>query len=82
MSAPMSFDDLATQAATIVSKAKIDEAMHQRFMAAAAGDEDGFVAYLTSAEIGLPKDVAETVAGLEGDDLYKYVGKYICGYLW
>lgn len=82
MSAALSFDEMATLAATIVAKAKADEAFHKRFMDKAAGDTDAFAAYLASAEVGLPKDVADHVAPLGKDDLYRYVGKYICGYLW
>lgn len=82
MSAAMSFEDMADLAATIVAKAKADRAIRDRFMAKAAGDKGAFAVYLASAEIGLPEDVAKHVADLKDDDLYKYVGKYICGYLW
>lgn len=82
MSAALSFDEMATLAATIVAKAKADEAFHKRFMDMAAGDTDAFAAYLASAEVGLPEDVAKAVAPMKKKDLYAYVGEYICSYLW
>lgn len=72
-----------------ISKLYNDNALKAEFMSYARGVVDGqatdqaaFAAFLSGPKIGLPADLAKVLSEKKGDDLYAFVGKYVCQFLW
>lgn len=64
-----------------VSKLFENDQMLQDFMYAYRQSTADAQAYLVK-NLGLPDDMAKKLVSLQGEDLAKFVGGNVCGYLW
>jgi hypothetical protein len=72
-----------------IAKLYGDDALRNEFMkhartvvAGNATSQADFANFLRGPKIGLPDDLADDLSKLNGDALYKFVGQYVCQYLW
>lgn len=72
-----------------ISKLYNDKALKAEFMNYARGsvngeatDQAAFADFLSGPKIGLPADLAKILSENKGNDLYAFVGKYVCQFLW
>ncbi|GHF72942.1 hypothetical protein [Seohaeicola zhoushanensis] len=64
-----------------VSKLFENESMLKEFMHVYGQSTPDAQAYLVK-NLGLPDDMAKKLVSLQGEELAKFVGGNVCGYLW
>jgi hypothetical protein len=80
--------DLHELCMAAIDKLASDKDLRLEFMQYARNEVNGqattpadFEAYMV-AKLGFPQELAHFLATHDGDELYAFIGKYVCEYLW